>query len=157
MERRSSLSSYGVTFTDVHNMSPGLGRKPPLQRRQAVGKFTGKPELYWLITDDDARAEYENDPLVQRKFTPAFFCEFLNGMEYASANLKHPNNISPTLFLYGINDPVAGFGKGIRKIYTRYRAVNDQTEIESFPGAHDILHDEWREEVFKTIKEFLEK
>ena len=70
---------------------------------------------------------------------------------------QHPNNISPTLFLYGINDPVAGFGKGIRKIYTRYRAVNDQTEIESFPGAHDILHDEWREEVFKTIKEFLEK
>lgn len=119
--------------------------------------FKEKPELYWLITDDNTRAEYENDPLVQRKFTPAFFCEFLKGMEYASANLKHPNNISPTLFLYGINDPVAGFGKGIRKIYTRYRAVNDQTEIESFPGTHDILHDEWREEVFKTIKEFLEK
>ena len=40
VERRSSLSSYGVTLTDVHNMSPGLGRKPPLQRKQAVGKFT---------------------------------------------------------------------------------------------------------------------
>ena len=37
MERRSSLSSYGVTLTDVHNMSPGLGRKPPLQRKQAAG------------------------------------------------------------------------------------------------------------------------
>lgn len=32
--------SYGVTLTDVHNMSPGLDRKPPLQRKQAVGKFT---------------------------------------------------------------------------------------------------------------------
>ena len=33
-------------------MSPGLGRKPPLQRRQAVGKFTeekqgkGKKKVY---------------------------------------------------------------------------------------------------------------
>lgn len=32
--------SYGVTLTDVHNMSPGLDRKPTLQRKQAVGKFT---------------------------------------------------------------------------------------------------------------------
>ena len=46
MERRSSLSSYGVTLTDVHNMSPGLGRKPPLQRKQAVGKFTNGNPVY---------------------------------------------------------------------------------------------------------------
>ena len=29
VEHRSSLLSYGVTLTDVHNISPGLGRKPP--------------------------------------------------------------------------------------------------------------------------------
>lgn len=119
--------------------------------------FKGKPELYWLITDNDARAEYETDPFVKRKFTPAFFCEFLKGMECASTNLKHPNNIIPTLFLYGRNDPVTGFGKGIKKVYTKYRAVNTQTEIQSFHGTHDILHDTWKESVYKAIEEFLEK
>ena len=71
--------------------------------------------------------------------------------------LQHPNNIIPTLFLYGRNDPVTGFGKGIKKVYTKYRATNAQTEIQSFPGTHDILHDIWKESVYKAIKEFLEK
>lgn len=118
--------------------------------------FKGKPELYWLITDNDDRKEYETDPLVQKKFTPAFFCEVLKGMECASKNLSHPNNIIPTLFLYGRNDPVTEFGRGIKKVYEKYRAANDKTEIKSFLGTHDILHDSWKKEVFETIKEFFE-
>ena len=78
-------------------------------------------------------------------------------MECARRNLKNPNNTIPTLFLYGKKDPVSGFGKGIRKVYKAYKENNPDTEIRSFPGTHDILHDSMYESIFKTIADYLRK
>lgn len=118
--------------------------------------FKDKPEDYWLLTDPDARNDYENDIWVKKKLTPQFFSEFLNGMIYTGKKLKHPNNSVPTLFLYGKNDPVSGFGKSITEVYTSYMNKNKDTWIKSFPGTHDILHDKGCEKVFDEIRNFLE-
>lgn len=101
--------------------------------------------------------EYAGDSLVRQDVSPAFFCEFSKGMECASRNLKNPNNTIPTLFLYGKKDPVSGFGKGVRKVYKAYKENNPDTEIRSFPGTHDILHDSGYESVFKAIADYLRK
>lgn len=118
--------------------------------------FKDKPEDYWLLTDPAARDDYENDIWVKKKLTPQFFSEFLNGMIYTGKKLKHPNNSVPTLFLYGKEDPVSGFGKGITEVYTSYMNKNKDTWIKSFPGTHDILHDKGCEKVFDEIRNFLE-
>lgn len=120
-------------------------------------KFPGKPDDYWLLTDDECRKKYEEDLFVKKNMTPAFFCEFLKGMELASKRLGAPNNTIPTLFLYGKDDPVSGFGKGIRVVYEKYKAANKLTKIQSFPGTHDILHDKWNKEVFASVYTFLEE
>ena len=105
-------------------------------------KFKDKPQNYWLLTDEDARKEYENDNLVKRDFTPGFFCEFLTGMIYTNKKLKKPNNTIPTLFIYGSDDIVAGFGKGITKVYKAYYKNNKNTEVYCVDGkTHDVLHD----------------
>lgn len=119
-------------------------------------KFPGKPENYWLLTDEEKRREYEDDRLVKTSVTPGFFCEFLKGMELASVHLKMPNNTIPTIFMYGENDPVSGFRKGIQKVYRKYKKYNPNTDIMSFPGTHDILHDAGCERVFEEIYKFVE-
>lgn len=119
-------------------------------------KFPGKPENYWLLTDDEKRSEYEEDRLVKTSVTPGFFCEFLKGMELASIHLNMPNNTISTIFMYGENDPVSGFGKGIQKVYRKYKKYNPNTDIMSFPGTHDILHDAGCEHVFEEIYKFVE-
>ena len=119
-------------------------------------KFPGKPENYWLLTDEEKRSEYEEDRFVKTSVTPGFFCEFLKGMELASIHLNMPNNTIPTMFMYGENDPVSGFGKGIQKVYRKYKKYNPNTEIMSFPGTHDILHDVGCERVFEEIYKFIE-
>ena len=92
--------------------------------------------------DENARKSYENDKLVKRDFTPGFFCEFLTGMIYTNKKLKKPNNTIPTLFIYGSDDIVAGFGKGITKVYKAYYKNNKNTEIYCVDGkTHDVLHD----------------
>ena len=118
--------------------------------------FKDKPEDYWLLTDPVARDDYENDIWVKKKLTPQFFSEFLSGMIYTGKKLKHPNNSVPTLFLYGKEDPVSGFGKSITEVYTSYMNKNKDTWIKSFPGTHDILHDKGCEKVFDEIRNFLE-
>lgn len=77
-------------------------------------------------------------------------------MELASIHLNMPNNTIPTMFMYGENDPVSGFGKGIQKVYKKYKKRNPSTEIMSFPGTHDILHDAGYERVFEEIYKFIE-
>ena len=119
-------------------------------------KFPEKPENYWMLTDDEKRREYEEDRLVKTSVTPGFFCEFLKGMELASILLNMPNNTIPTMFMYGENDPVSGFGKRIQKVYRKYKKWNPNTEIMSFPGTHDILHDAGCERVFEEIYKFIE-
>lgn len=120
--------------------------------------FKNEPENYWLLTDDKEREAYESDPLVTKEMTPKFFSEFLRGMAYASKQLKNPNNTIPTLFLYGRNDPVGDFGKGVRKVYKAYYKNNIDTEIDYFEGTHDILHDgDVSNDVFETILRYLEK
>ena len=57
----------------------------------------------------------------------------------------------------GKKDPVSGFGKGIRKVYKAYKENNPDTEIRSFPGTHDILHDSGCEALFKEIEDFIKK
>ena len=105
-------------------------------------KFKDKPENYWLLTDENARKAYENDKLIKRDFTPGFFCEFLKGMIYTNKKLKKPNNSIRTVFIFGSNDIVAGFGKGISKVYKAYRKNNKNTEIYRVNGStHDVLHD----------------
>ena len=109
------------------------------------------------MTDNEKRKEYTGDSLIRQDVSPAFFCEFSKGMECASRNLKNSNNPIPTLFLYGKKDPVSGFGKGIRKVYKAYKENNPDTEIRSFPGTHDILHDSGCEALFKEIEDFIKK
>lgn len=119
-------------------------------------KFAGKESDYWLITDDARRAQYHSDAMVCQDMTPGFFCEFLKGMAYTAKQLKHPNNTIPTLFLYGENDPVGDFGKGVCKVFDAYKKNNAQTSIESLHGAHDILHDAMCEQAFERIYKFIE-
>lgn len=121
-------------------------------------KFKGMPDNYWLLTDEKSREKYEQDKLVKTDFTPGFFCEFLRGMLYTNKKLKNPNNSTiPTFFIYGEKDPVAGFGKGIAKVYHAYHKNNENTKIYCMNDAtHDILHDRMCSDIiFDKIEAFI--
>ena len=120
-------------------------------------KFKGRPANYWLLTDNEKRREYADDSLVRQDVSPAFFCEFSKGMECASRNLKNPNN---TIQLYScmekkIRYPV--LEKASERYIKHTKKTTRNTEIRSFPGTHDILHDSGYESVFKAIADYLRK
>lgn len=120
--------------------------------------FKHLPKNYWLLTNEHARYEYEKDNLVCTKFTPQFFCEFLRGMTIANNKLhEKPDYIIPNLIISGENDPVGGFGKGVRKVYNCYRKYNTFTYLVLLQHkTHDVLHDVEHEDVYKQIESFIE-
>ena len=114
-------------------------------------KFKDKPENYWLLTDDAARKEYEDDKLVKTSFTPGFFCEFLRGMIQVNKQMKKHDDTIPTLIINGTHDLV---GEGIEKVVSYYQSPMN-ADIKISGKTHDVLHDEGYEEVLDYIKMFI--
>ena len=114
-------------------------------------KFKDKPENYWLLTDDAARKEYEDDKLVKTSFTPGFFCEFLRGMIYVNKQMKKHKDTIPTLIINGTHDLV---GDGIEKVVSYYQSPMN-ADIKISGKTHDVLHDKGYEEVLDYIKTFI--
>ena len=114
-------------------------------------KFNDKPSNYWLLTDDAARKEYEDDKLVKTSFTPGFFCEFLRGMIKVNKQMKKHEDTIPTLIINGENDLV---GEGIEKVISYYQSPMN-VDIKISDKTHDVLHDEGYEEVLDYIKTFI--
>ena len=114
-------------------------------------KFKDKPENYWLLTDDAARKEYEDDKLVKTSFTPGFFCEFLRGMIKVNKQMKKHKDTIPTLIINGTHDLV---GEGIEKVISYYQSPMN-ADIKISGKTHDVLHDEGYEEVLDYIKMFI--
>ena len=114
-------------------------------------KFKDKPENYWLLTDDAARKEYEDDKLVKTSFTPGFFCEFLRGMIYVNKQMKKHKDTIPTLIINGTHDLV---GDGIERVISYYQSPMN-ADIKISGKTHDVLHDKGYEEVLDYIKTFI--
>ena len=114
-------------------------------------KFKDKPENYWLLTDDAARKEYEDDKLVKTSFTPGFFCEFLKGMIQVNKQMKKHDDTIPTLIINGTHDLV---GDGIEKVVSYYQSPMN-ADIKISGKTHDVLHDKGYEEVLDYIRMFI--
>lgn len=105
----------------------------------------------WLLSDPEALASYEKDPLICRDITGGLFRELLSCMIYVSQNEKSRTCPVPVAFLSGDEDPVGEGGKGVRRAAVKFPGA----PVILVPGRHDILHDAGREAVFRQLAELL--
>ena len=65
----------------------------------------------------------------------------------------------PGLFTSGAEEPVGNFGKGVRKVYEKYRAAGIQNaSLRLYTGdRHEILNETDREQVYQDLLEWLEE
>ena len=66
-----------------------------------------------------------------------------------------PKNLT-TLVISGEEDPVGGFGKGVRYVYDNLKENGAKAELKLYAGArHELFNETNREEVFSDIIEWL--
>ena len=115
----------------------------------------------WITSDFERMEAYASDPLCSFRFTVNAYYNMFLGM--LSTQRKEgvymiPKSL-PVLFVSGAEDPVGEFGKGVRKIYEKYRAAGIQdVTLRLYVGdRHEILNETDREQVFEDLLEWLEE
>lgn len=114
----------------------------------------------WLSKDTDITDRYKNDPLCTFHFTPNAFYHMFSGMLKAH-DVKRMRNLPegmPILLTSGAEDPVGGWGEGVRKAYMKY-IENSKCKVDIRlydDDRHEILNETNREEVFEDLRVFFE-
>lgn len=114
----------------------------------------------WITSDCERLEKYASDPLCTFRFTVnAYYNMFLGMMDMQKKESVYmiPKGL-PVFFVSGAEDPVGGFGKGVRKIYEKYRAAGiHDVSLRLYTGdRHEILNETDRCQVYEDLFEWFE-
>lgn len=134
--------------------------------RLAVGAYNKKfksprTKADWITSDQQRLDAYVSDPLCSFTFTVNAYHSMFSGM----INMQRKESVYmipktlPILFVSGAEDPVGNFGKGVRKIYEKYRAAGIRdVSLRLYQGdRHEILNETDRQEVYEELLQWFEK
>ena len=115
----------------------------------------------WITSDYERLEKYAADPLCSFRFTVnAYYNMFLGMMSTQRKESVYmiPKGL-PVLFVSGAEDPVGEFGKGVRKIYEKYRTAGIQdVSLRLYTGdRHEILNETDRRQVYEDLLGWLEE
>ena len=115
----------------------------------------------WITSDNENLDTYVSDPLCSFMSTVNAYYNVFSGMigiQRKESVYMIPKGL-PILFLSGADDPVGEFGKGVRKIYEKYRAAGIQdVTLRLYTGdRHELLNETDREQVYKDLLGWFEK
>ena len=108
----------------------------------------------WLTRDPSMVADRVGNPKNDFIFTLAGYEDlftFLGNCNAKSWFSGFPKKL-PTLIVSGENDPVGGFGKGVRYVYDNLKNNGADVTLKLYPGArHELFMETNREEVFSDL------
>lgn len=115
----------------------------------------------WITSDNEHLDVYVSDPLCSFVATVnAYYNLFsgLLGIQRKESVYMIPKSL-PVLFVSGADDPVGDFGRGVRKVYEKYRAAGVRdTALRLYTGdRHELLSETDREQVYQDLLEWFEK
>ena len=113
----------------------------------------------WLTRDPGMVADRKGNPKNDFIFTLAGYEDLFNFL--GNCNNKawfksFPKKLH-TLVISGEEDPVGGFGKGVRQVYDNLKENGADVELKLYPGArHELFNETNREEVFADLIKWIE-
>lgn len=114
----------------------------------------------WVTSDNERLDAYVADPLCSFVFTVNAYYHMFGGMQRMQKKesvFMIPKTL-PILMAAGTEDPVGGYGKGVRRVYEKYKAagIRDVTLQLYANDRHELLNEKDREQVYQDMLEWLE-
>lgn len=118
-----------------------------------------KTKYDWLSTDEGSVQEYIQDPLCGFTFTLNGFkglAESLIGL-YDYDKIAGISKTIPMHFIFGDEDPVGDYGKGVVKAFLTYKNAGMQNiTMTKYAGKrHELLHEDNNVEVMNDVYEWI--
>ena len=115
----------------------------------------------WLTRDNTIVDAYVADPLCGFAPTPALANAMMNGLLYIQSgdNLKRMNKELPVYFIAGAEDPVGGYGDGVRKAAQMFVGSGmKHVSVKLYPGCRHEIHNELnKEEMYEDVAVWMDK
>ena len=130
--------------------SKGERFRSPLLTNMALGSNNKKFEPArtandWLTKDEEIVGAYNANPLNNFKFTGKALFNVFSGIEICSdpANIAKIPKSFPILIVSGADDPVGGFGKGVKQVADAYKKAGlTDVQMKLYEGdRHEILNE----------------
>lgn len=103
----------------------------------------------WITRDEDIIRQYDADPLCGFAASVGLMHDMMTGLSIIcrDSHMEKMNKSLPVLFLSGAEDPVGGWGKGVRRTAARFRwvAMRD-VSVKLYPGARHEMLNEWNKQ-----------
>ncbi len=177
IDRKYSDEFDRFIFASTMGPNPGVGAGLALSRitnlfgqRRKPGKLINsiafkpynkridhpKTSFDWLSTDDEEIRKYIEDEMAGFLFTSKGFTDLftlISRMQSSKAYRDLPDK--PAFMPYGEEDPVGGYGKGVRKVEERLRAAGADITVKDYGHyRHELQHEPVRYEYFDDIDRF---
>ena len=108
----------------------------------------------WITSDETIVDEYNADPKCSYTFTVNGIKGLLSTIKFIKkkSNIaKIPRNL-PVIMASGLEDPVGGYGRDVKKLYKLYTKYIDDVELRLYEDCRHELHSEKnKEEIFKDL------
>lgn len=109
----------------------------------------------WVTSYKPIRDMYVKDPLTSFTFTVGGYYQMFEGMKVldTKGSVDRIRKDIPVFFVAGEDDPVGDFGKGVQRIYEKYKSAGiKDTSIRLYKGdRHEILNEVDREQVYEDL------
>lgn len=159
-----TVVNAGYVLANILTFFTGKDKILPLVEKLSFGSYNDrienpKTKNDWLAANEYNVQMYNDDKWCGFPLPNSFYCEMLWGLK----NIHKPENIKkvpvdlPVNFIYGMDDPVGGYGKTINELYKIYEANGVKTlSIIGYPGdRHEIFNENDNETVEKDFLDWL--
>lgn len=159
------FANAGIRFADTVAHSKGMTYRSALLSRLAFGHFNRKfprdtAAFSWLTRDPHIVELYQSDDKCNFVFTATGFRDLFNLVLRANHSrcFRNTPHDLPILLLAGDNDPVGGYGEGVRTVAKMYQAAGQKDVDVIFyrEGRHELINELNHLDVFGDISRWLE-
>lgn len=124
-------------------------------------RLVGGEKNEWISYNTENIKSFENDPLSGYDFTVNGYKTLANCLLKINKKetIQNTNINTEIFFMYGEDDPVGNFKKGVKKVYNKYKKSGFKNiKIKFFKNMrHEILNEKENIEVYNLILKYLEE
>lgn len=156
-------SGMGIALSSALCAFGGEKKRAGFLRSLAFGGYNKRfaaenDSKSWLTKDEEIRRIYKEDSFCNFYFTNSGMRDLMTLLHKSNATdwFTGIDKRLPILLVSGEDDPVGGFGKGVKAVYNKLRSVGSNATLKLYRDCrHEILNDTCRDEVVADILDFI--
>ncbi len=161
-----AIVNTGTAACTLIGRKNGFDKPNALLEGMVFGGYTSRIEhkrtgYDWLTRDPKVVDAYIADPLCGFSPTAGLLRDMMTGLRYIQepAHMQRMKKDLPVLFIAGSEDPVGGYGQGVKQTANAFREAGmENVTVKLYPLCrHELLNEINKEEVYHYLLKWIQK